>query len=246
MKNYSNEIADLQLQITEVTKERRVFEDCTDLKVKQVLDSYFNPFQEVEIIARGCVATFYLKDQDGLSREILSLCFEERYKQANQLRVYYYSTFTHSDFELQRLVHLGKVASIIINKSEVILNEVHQVIKLDQGRLSELFSIESQYQKQIAEYEKAAKDQHKVEVKLALINEGVSFDGRCYVKLKNNYSPLISFIKISEVSKSGKTCTVLFNTSDLISTKEENCSLQSVVDQVTALYENIVQELLPA
>ena len=240
MKNYSNEIAQLKLQIEQVKKERKLLQISTDLKVKQVFDDNFDHFREFEITVRGESATFHSEDRDGLSREIFSIYFDERYKEKDQLRLSYYSTSTHSDFELQRLVHLGRVASILINKSEVILNEVHQVIRFDQGRLDQLFCIESQYQNQIAEYEKAAWETKEIEVKLALLNEGVSFNGRRYIKLKNNYKPLISFIKISEVSKSGKTCTVLFTTSDLISTKEENCSLQSVVDQVTALYENIV------
>jgi len=246
MKNYSNEIADLNLQITEVRRERKLLQISTDLKIKHVLDGYFNPFQEVEITVRGGSATFHSKDEDGLSRDIFNIYFDERYKEKDQLRLSYYSSSTNSDFEIQRLIYLGRTALTIRNRSESILNEVHNVIRSDQGRSDELFSTELLYQNQIAKYERAAKDQHKVEVELALTNEGVSFDGRCYIKLKNNYSPPVSFIKISEVSKSGKTCTVLFITSDLISTKEENCNLQSVVDQVTALYEHIVQELLPA
>jgi len=90
MKNYSNEIADLNLEITEVRKERKLLQISTDLKVKQVFDTNFNPFQEVEITVRGGSAIFHSKDEDGLRREIFSIYFNERYIGTDELRLSYY------------------------------------------------------------------------------------------------------------------------------------------------------------
>lgn len=237
---YLNEIAELESFIGDVNLERYHLEKSTNLKVAEVLNGHFNPFQEFEVKVNRSSATFYLiNDEDGSIKEMFDLYFDERYKQKDELRLSYYSTSTHSDFELQRLVRLGNVASVIRCRSEIILNEIHQVIKSDLERSNELYSIQNGYQKKIAEYQKANSDRRKVEIELALKSDGVTFDSRRYITLKRNYDPQVDYIKIVEVSKSGKTCVVEYSTGYSTS-REENCNTQNVIGQVTSLNKHIV------
>ena len=245
MKNYSNEIAELEVLIPEVKKESNELGRLNSLKVKEVLDGYFNPFQELEIGVYNTSASFYMKDDLGTRREVFSLYFYERYKEGIKLDLSYYTTSTISDFELLRLQNLGKVAKIVLEKSEEILREVAGVRKGDLERSNQLFSIQNGYEKKKAEYVKAAQENRKVEVSL-LLREGIVFDQHVYIEFKRNYSIKVITMKMVDVSKSGKTCTVIYVTRDGFSTREENCSVENILNQVVYFYDNIVQELLPA
>ena len=246
MKNYSNEIAELEALITEVKKESSELGRLNSLKVKEVLDGYFNPFQELEIGVYNTSASFYMKDDLGTRREVFSLYFYERYKEGIKLDLSYYTTSTISDFELLRLQNLGKVAKIVLEKSEEILREVAGVRKGDLERSNQLFSIQNGYEKKKAEYVKAAQENRKVEVEIFLRGGGVVFDQNVYIEFKRNFSIKVKSLKMIDVSKSGKTCTMIYTTRDGFSTREENCSVENILNQVVYFYDNIVQELLPA
>ena len=240
MKNYSNEIAGLKVQIANVSNERYELQKSSDLLVKGVLDIYFNPFKEMEIKASGDYATFHMKDEDGMNREIFSLYFDERYQRKAELRISYYSSSTNNEFELSRLVLLGRTAKVMKEKSEEVLSEIKRVKNINSGRLEELFSLQLKFEKQIKDYQNSELQDRKVQIELGLRSEGVEFDCPREIKFKFNYVIYVKSLKIIDVSKSGKTCTVIFKTRDGIPTREENCNIQSVIDQVTSLHKSIV------
>jgi len=252
MKNYSNEIAELELLIAGVRKENAELEQMTNSRIKDVLDSYFNPFQELEIKVRGTSAYFELiDDEDGSTREIFSLYFYPKFREVTRLEISYYSSSSQSEFELERLICLGKVAKIVKDRSEIILKEIEEARKKDLERSNELFSIQNGYEKKKAEYGKAAKESRKVEVELLLKGDGLFFVEDKYIQLKRNYTVRVVSMKIITVSKSNKTCTVQFGTLNrhdgtIRKLVEERVDLQSLVDQLASNYESIVQELLPA
>ena len=245
MKNYSNEIAELEVLITEVRKESSELGRLNGLKVKEVLDGYFNPFNELSIEVYNTSASFYMKDDLGTRREVFSLYFYERYKEGIKLDLSYYTTSTISDFELQRLTNLGKVAKIVLEKSEEILREIAGVRKGDLERSNQLFSIQNGYEKKKAEYVKAAQENRKVEVEIFLRGGGVVFDQNVYIEFKRNFSIKVKSLKMIDVSKSGKTCTMVYTTRDGFSTREENCSVENMLNQVVYFYKDIVQEEVP-
>ena len=241
MKNYSNEITEMQSQITEIRRQRYLLQESTNQKVKEVLDYYFNFFEGMEIKVSNSSATFHLEDEDGFNKEILSLYFDDRYgNPADQLRISYYSTSTNSEFEIDRLIRLGNTARVIKNSSEAILNDIKKVSQIDSERSNELFSIELKYENQIRDYRNSELQDRKVQIELDLRSEGVEFESPREIKLKFNYVIYMKSLKIIDVSKSGKTCTVVFKTRDGFETREENCNIQSVIDQVTSLHKSIV------
>ena len=81
MENFLDKIADLELLIAGVRKENSELEISNALKVKEVLEGYFNPFKEFDIQVNRGSAYFHRKDEDGRSRELFSLSFYERYKE---------------------------------------------------------------------------------------------------------------------------------------------------------------------
>lgn len=245
MENFLDKVAELQSRIADVRKENAELGRLNSLKVKEVLDGYFNPFNELSIGVSGTSASFYMEDDLGIRREVFSLYFYERYKEDPKLELSYYTTSTVSDFELLRLQNLGKVAKIVLEKSERILKEIAEVRKSDLERSNELYSIQSGYEKEIAEYNRSILSRRKLEIEL-LLREGIVFDQYVYIEFKRNYSIKVITMKMVDVSKSGKTCTVLYTTRDGFSTREENCNVENILNQVVYFYKNIVQELLTA
>lgn len=243
MKNYSNEITELEVQITEIKRQRYLLQESTNQKVKEVLDYYFNFFKEMEIKVSNSSATFHSKDEDGFNKEIFSLYFDERYKEKDELRLSYYSSSTNNDFELDRIIRLGNTARVIKNSSEAILSEIHQFIKSDLQRSNELYSFQLRYESKITEYQKANSEIRKTEIELALKSDGVVFDQNVYIAFKRNYTTKVVQLKMIDMSKSEKTCTVSYITQDGTLAKVQNCNVESVLGQVVYFHKNIVSTL---
>ena len=243
MKNYSNEIAELESKIAIAAAEQRLLETSNNEKVKGVLDYYFNYFKEMEVLVRGTYATFHLKDEDGYNKEIFSLYFDERYKQEAELRISYYTTSTHSNFEIERLILLGKAAQVIKRSSEEILSTIKDVRNQDLEKSNELFSIQLKYENEIRDYRNTEFQERKVQIGLELKKEGVTFEVPREIKFKFNYVIYVNSLKIIDISKSGKTCTVVFKNRGGYESREENCNMQSIIDQVVFLRKSIVSTL---
>ena len=243
MKNYSNEIAELESKIAIAAAEQRLLETSNNEKVKGVLDYYFNYFKEMEVVVRGTYATFHLKDEDGYNKEIFSLYFDERYKQEAELRISYYTTSTHSNFEIERLILLGKAAQVIKRSSEEILSTIKDVRNQDLEKSNELFSIQLKYENEIRDYRNTEFQERKVQIGLELKKEGVTFEVPREIKFKFNYVIYVNSLKIIDISKSGKTCTVVFKNRGGYESREENCNMQSIIDQVVFLRKSIVSTL---
>jgi hypothetical protein len=242
MKNYSNEILGVQSLIEGVRKESAELQKSNNLKVKQVLDSYFNPFSELDIQVSGTSASFYMKDNLEVRREVFNLYFYERFRGETLLDLSYYTTSECSEFELERLINLGKVAKVVLEKSEKILREIAEVRKSDLERSNALYSIQSGCERQIQEYKSAEKESKLISVELSLRGEGVVFNDQTYIQLKRHYTVRVIQMRIS-VSRSGKTCDVFYTTSSGYKGVENNCNVEKVVDQVALRYESIVQEV---
>jgi hypothetical protein len=248
MKNYSNEIAELELLLEGVRKESAELSKSNNLKIKGVLDSYFNPFSELDIQVSGTSASFYMKDNLQVRREVFSLYFYERFRGETLLDLSYYTTSDCSEFELERLMNLGKVAKVVLEKSEQILKDIAETRKSDLERSNELYSIETSYQRKLQEYRSAIFDSKKVEVELLLKGDGVFFVEDKYIELKRNYTVRVVSMKIITVSKSNKTCVVQFGTLNrhdgtVRKFVEERVDVQSLVHQIASKYEGIVQEV---
>jgi hypothetical protein len=91
----------------------------------------------------------------------------------------------------------------------------------------------------------------KERVEFDLKNDRVEFTKGVEVQLKYNYTPRIISIKLVDFSKSGKKATAVFMFAHGGSiSREENCSVESIVEQVAHYYPNFAkdtkEELLPS
>lgn len=237
MKNYSNEIAEVTSQLELIRAQRRELGLANDAKVKEVFDHAFNYFREFDIRVSSETASFFNAEDN---KQLFTIYFYERYREDVRLELSYYSTSTQSDFELDRLISIGKVAQIIKSNSERILRDIADIKKSDKGRESELYAIQDTYEKRLSEIRNAEYADKKVQAELQLRAEGVQFEPAVHFQLKRNYDPRIKSIKILSVSASGKTCTVEYVTTGGSVGKEERVEKGSVISQAIANSKNIV------
>jgi hypothetical protein len=99
------------------------------------------------------------------------------------------------------------------------------------------------YENEIRDYRNTEFQERKVQIGLELKNEGVTFEVPREIKFKFNYVIYVNSLKIIDVSKSGKTCTVVFKNRGGYESREENCNMQSIIDQVVFLRKSIVSTL---
>jgi hypothetical protein len=173
-------------------------------------------------------------------KQLFTINFYERYKEDARLKLSYYTTNTQSEFELNRLISLGKIAQIVKSNSERIMRDITDIKKSDLERENELYAIQNTYEKRISEYRKAELENRKVEVELLLRGEGVVFEKEVWFEFKRNYTNRITSIKILEVSKSGKTCAVEYITAGRSKGREERVDTEGVISQVLSHSKNIV------
>jgi len=84
----------------------------------------------------------------------------------------------------------------------------------------------------------------KERIEFDLKSEGITFGVGCNIQLKFNYTPYIKSIKLVELSKSGKKGTAVFEFQSGHSSREENCNVNSIIDQVLGFAKNIIQPVL--
>jgi len=248
---YLNEITQLEELINKVSVERSELIKSNNLKVQEVFDRHFNYFKEFTIKVSGDSAYFLAKNENGFLVDLFTIYFHERYKEERKLELSYYTTSNQSDFEVERLISLGKVARILRDNRERILNDINQAVNSDLERSNELYRIQDGYEKEKRSYQNANNERRKSEIELSLRGEGVTFDKDVYIELKRNYTVRVISMKIITVSKSNKTCIVQFGTVNRLDGSvwklvEERVDVQSLISQIVSHSKNIVQELLPA
>jgi hypothetical protein len=85
----------------------------------------------------------------------------------------------------------------------------------------------------------------KEKIEMDLKGQGVDFEKGRQIQLKWNYSPTVVSIRLTDVSKSGKTCTAVFKWAHGgNASQEEKVNVESIIDQVYSIRENIIQHTL--
>jgi hypothetical protein len=232
MKNYTKEIAELNELISEARIKSIALDKANNLKVQSVFNKYFNLPLGYEVKVQNTTAYFQV-EIEGRLKELFTISFYERYKQDTILDLSYYTTSTQSDFELDRLMLLGRVAEIVKSSSTEILDEIVTIRKEDLQESNQLYSLQDSYSKQISQYEKAERENEKVQIELALRSGGITFSKELYLKVKRNFTARIVSMKIDSISASRKTCTVSFKyTLGNHTGVEERCDFDSIITQV--------------
>ena len=212
--------------------------------------SDFTPEVEIEVL-RGSVYFKMAHPDYSYKKELFNLYLRENWgddlvKSFKGIDLGYYSTSTKGDdsWELKRLQLLGVIAEIILNHQERMLLRVNNVVipfKEEYGRVFDQMNLVG---KAIRELDIKISSFKKERIEFDLKSEGITFGVGCNIQLKFNYTPYIKSIKLIDLSKSGKKGTAVFEFQSGHSSREENCNVSSIVDQVLGFAKNITQSVL--
>ena len=140
-----SKIESLELEVKLLEQRRTKLVQKRNLELNQYFKNFFHDLPFEKIGGYDC-STFYFaeQDEDGkFNREICTLYLRRRnYNQENfdQVNISYYSTNSHSKFELNRLITIGKLAEVVKEYSKNILNDHREIISKYSKVISKLDS----------------------------------------------------------------------------------------------------------
>lgn len=236
-------ITTLESQIQEIRSQRWEAEQAFNEKLTNSLSKFFRGVvcEDITVTATSHSISFKMLDDTNYLKEIFQIYLRENYSNERELPyrgidLSYYTTGAGSDFELIRLENLGKVASVVREMSDEILQKVN-TLAVEYTKEIE----EKGFYKQISELENEIRTLKSlikgIEVKenknKLFSEEGISFEKGRKIQMKHNYSPTIKNIKLVEVSKSGKKAKAVFTFAHGDHTSyEENVNVEKIIYQV--------------
>ena len=212
----------------------------------------FTPEVEIEVL-RGSVYFRMAHPDYSYKKELFNIYlrenwnFDEKKQSFNGVDLSYYTTSTKGvdSWELKRLQLLGVVAEIVLNHQERMLLRVNNVVLPFKEEYDQVYNQMNLIGQAIRDLEVKITAIKKEKIEFDLKNGGVEFEKGASIQLKFNYSPYIKSIKLIDLSKSGKKGTVVFEFSyGGGSSREENCNVNSIINQVLGFTKNIVQPVL--
>ena len=222
--------------------------------ISDALSPFFSDFTpEVEIeVLRGSVYFRMAHPDYSYKKELFNIYlrenwnFDEKKQSFNGVDLSYYTTSTKGvdSWELKRLQLLGVVAEIVLNHQERMLLRVNNVVLPFKEEYNRVYDQMNLIGQAIRDLEVKITAIKKEGIEIDLKNGGITFGVGCNIQLKFNYSPYIKSIKLVELSKSGKKGTAVFEFQSGHSSREENCNVNSIIDQVLGFAKNIVQPVL--
>jgi len=248
----------LEDQKTILTAQKEVLENKRgDIYVREqkaisdALLPFFSEFHEdvnVEV-TRGSVYFKMAHPECTYKKELFSLYLREDWSQDDNISfkgvdLSYYSTSTKGidSWELRRLQMLGILAEILVYRQQEIVDAANAASNTFKAEYKEVYAQMNEIGKELRAVEELIRVVEKEEIQLNLQNDGVEFEKGKNIQLKFNYSPNVKAIKLVDFSKSGKKATAVFTFAHGGNeSREENCNVSSIIDQVYGLQDNIVQ-----
>jgi hypothetical protein len=213
--------------------------------------SDFTPEVEIEVL-RGSVYFRMAHPDYSYKKELFNIYlrenwnFDEKKQSFNGVDLSYYTTSTKGvdSWELKRLQLLGVVAEIVLNHQERMLLRVNNVVLPFKEEYVRVYDQMNLVGKAIRDLDIKIVSFKKEKIEFDLKNEGIEFNRGVNIQMKFNYTPLIASIKLVDLSKSGKKGTAVFEFQSGHSSREENCNVNSIIDQVLGFAKNIIQHTL--
>ena len=227
--------------------------------VRDALLPFFEDFSEgvVVEVTRGSVYFKMFDPERGYNKEIFSLYLKEDWSGDRSFKgvdLSYYTTSTKGvdAWELKRLRLLGKLAEVVEDNQFSILHAANKTVAGFKEEYEVAYQLQNMISTAIGDIDVRIRQLIKERVEFDLKNEGVAFTRKVCIDFKYNYSANIQALKLSNISKSGKTADVVFNYNegDQFRFTENNCNVEKIVEQVAHYYPNFVEdtkeELLPS
>ena len=184
-------IESLELEVKLLEQRRTKLIQKRNSELNQYFKNFFHDLPFEKIGGHDC-DVFYFAEQDEdskFNREICTLYLRRRnYDQANfdQVNISYYSTQSHTKFELNRLITIGKLAEVVKEYSKIILNDHRKIVSKYSKQIMKLNSEIFQTERKVTDAHNEIIRKEKLEnSKRAFTLKGVVFNEPQTVELKN-------------------------------------------------------------
>lgn len=231
--------------------------------VRDALLPFFEDFgDEVEVTAsRGSVYFKMDHPEHSYKKELFNLYLRENWRFDEEgntdafsgVDLSYYTTQTKGTdlWELNRLFLLGKVAGSVRWMQDKMVAAANEAVLAFKEEYKVACQLQNMINTAISDLDVRIKQLTKERVVFDLSKDGVEFTKGVGIQLKYNYGPTVKSIKLIDFSKSGKKATAVFEFAhSSYTSREENVSVESIVDQVVHYYPNFTKdtkkELLPS
>jgi hypothetical protein len=221
----------------------------------EALAGFYGVFPEdVEVeVTRGSV--YFKMDHPDVKykKELFNLYLREDYDFENSKKSYkgidlsYYTTSTRGIdlWELRRLQMLGKIAEVVYEKHDEIVDAANNAVESFKEEYAQVFKEMQDVGSEIRGVDQLLTLLEKEKIEKDLKGEGVDFGRSRNIQLKFNFSPNVVSIRLTDLSKSGKKGTAVFKWAHGgNASQEENINVSSIIDQVYGLRKDIVQRTL--
>jgi len=161
---------------------------CRDLEearidiISRMIHEYFEEvLEEGDTIVVSSDRVEFTRPQEGYNynKELLTLYFNNRDwrdEEADSIQTSFYSTSENSEYELRRMILIGKVGQIVLDFKDDILGKFNQIKADTKEELSKARKVEWDIEKEIREVNNQIDKIKKENLFSKLENEGIEFE----------------------------------------------------------------------
>lgn len=186
------EKVNLEKQVTKVQEKQRRLESDRTGKLSKMFNEYFGEvLEEGDTLKAGRETLYFQRPHKDYSynKEILTLYFKKENwedEEVNQIDTSFYSTNDNSEFELRRMILLGKVGQILIDFKDDILAAYNQILSETGDGISEVITKKYDLKRQITDIDSKVREIEKQNLLSKVEGEGITItlpEGKGYHNL---------------------------------------------------------------
>jgi hypothetical protein len=165
------------------------------------------------------------REGENYGREMITISSNERYirskdeKYVTDIQTSFYTTSENSIFELERMVVIGKVAQLLLEKNEELILQLNVLVKNRSVELHDIFSVRWEYEKQVKELNKILSDL-KIQEAMDKLKEGVTFENITgpypRLRFRGNNEDAIRSLKITNLKGKSANIEYISNYTDRV------------------------------
>jgi hypothetical protein len=156
------------------------------------------------------------REGENYGREMITISSNERYirskdeEHVTDIETSFYTTSENSIFELERMIVIGKVAQLLLDKKEELISQLNTLTRSRKIELSDIFSVRWEYERQVKEFNKLL-DVLNVQEAMDKLREGVTFERTTRgslprLRFRGNDESAIKSLKITSLK--GKSASI--------------------------------------
>jgi exonuclease VII small subunit len=149
---------------------------------------------------------FYIKrkvDEDSWDKELITVSAREEWMKKSEIRysdlsTSFYSTSENSQFELERMIIIGRTAQMLLEKKEDILSNLNQIYENFNSMIWPIREETYEYERQIKALNEILNN-IEIEDALSMLENGVNLENHPKLHIRANEERYIKYLKLIEL-----------------------------------------------